>query len=179
MDRETAYLSRHRHPLPAVLKLGVMLEVPSLLFQIDEICAMADFISVGSNDLMQFFYAVDRGNKRVSDRFDPLSAPMLRAMKTIVDKCHAAGKPVTLLVGVVFFLIWDIVGIDAGVFFRGETSFMTGVQLAPELPLEEVFFLVLLCWLTMNLLAGSRLVLDARERRRAASAALSTGGDRA
>ncbi|WP_314103325.1 lycopene cyclase domain-containing protein [uncultured Frigoribacterium sp.] len=86
---------------------------------------------------------------------------------------------VTLLVGVVFFLIWDIVGIDAGVFFRGETSFMTGVQLAPELPLEEVFFLVLLCWLTMNLLAGSRLVLDAVERRRAASAALSTGGDRA
>ena len=51
--------------------------------------------------------------------------------------------------------------------------------IAPELPLEEVFFLVLLCWLTMNLLAGSRLVLDARERRRAASASLSTGGDRA
>jgi lycopene cyclase domain-containing protein len=83
---------------------------------------------------------------------------------------------VTLLVGVVFFLIWDIVGIDAGVFFRGETSFMTGVQLAPELPLEEVFFLVLLCWLTMNLLAGSRLVLDERQRRRAASAGISTGG---
>jgi len=82
---------------------------------------------------------------------------------------------VTLLVGVVFFLIWDIVGIDAGVFFRGETSFMTGVQLAPELPLEEVFFLVLLCWLTMDLLAGSRLVLDARAQRRAASARLSTG----
>jgi lycopene cyclase domain-containing protein len=82
---------------------------------------------------------------------------------------------VTLLVGVVFFLIWDIVGIDAGVFFRGETSFMTGVQLAPELPLEEVFFLVLLCWLTMNLLAGSRLVLDARAERRAASAGISTG----
>jgi lycopene cyclase domain-containing protein len=82
---------------------------------------------------------------------------------------------VTLLVGVVFFLIWDIVGIDAGVFFRGETSFMTGVQLAPELPLEEVFFLVLLCWLTMNLLAGSRLVLDERAERRAASAGISTG----
>ena len=55
-----------------------------------------DFLSVGSNDLMQFFYAVDRGNKRVADRFDPLSAPMLRAMKQIVDRCRAAGKPVTL-----------------------------------------------------------------------------------
>ena len=58
--------------------------------------ARVDFLSVGSNDLMQFFYAVDRGNKRVADRFDPLSAPLLRAMKTIVDKCRAAGKPVTL-----------------------------------------------------------------------------------
>src|SRR5262249_5373267 len=49
-----------------------------------------------SNDLVQFFYAVDRGNKRVADRFDPLSAPMLRAMKQIVDRARAAGKPVTL-----------------------------------------------------------------------------------
>ena len=74
---------------------------------------------------------------------------------------------VTLLIGVVFFLIWDIVGIDAGVFFRGETSFMTGIQIAPELPLEEVFFLTLLCYLTMNLLAAARMaaavVLDRRD----------------
>jgi lycopene cyclase domain-containing protein len=73
---------------------------------------------------------------------------------------------VTLLIGVVFFLIWDIVGIDTGVFFRGETSFMTGVQIAPELPLEEVFFLTLLCYLTMNLLAGTRLIVDHRASRR-------------
>jgi len=45
---------------------------------------------------MQFFYAVDRGNARVSDRFDILSAPMLRALKLIADKANAAGKPVTL-----------------------------------------------------------------------------------
>ncbi|MDY0893087.1 lycopene cyclase domain-containing protein [Frigoribacterium sp. CFBP9030] len=73
---------------------------------------------------------------------------------------------VTLLIGVVFFLIWDIVGIDTGVFFRGETSFMTGIQIAPELPLEEVFFLTLLCYLTMNLLAGTRLIVDRRASRR-------------
>ncbi|KQO45107.1 MULTISPECIES: lycopene cyclase domain-containing protein [unclassified Frigoribacterium] len=78
---------------------------------------------------------------------------------------------VTLLVGVVFFLIWDVVGIDLGIFFRGETSFMTGVLVATELPLEEVFFLALLCYLTMNLLAGARMaaavVLDRRDASRA------------
>lgn len=58
---------------------------------------------------------------------------------------------VVLVVGVVFFLVWDLAGIGLGIFFRGETSFMTGVQVAPELPVEEVFFLTLLCYLAMNL----------------------------
>jgi phosphotransferase system enzyme I (PtsP) len=70
--------------------------VPSLLFQLDELLARVDFLSVGSNDLMQFFYAVDRGNTRVSERFDPLSAPVLRALKSIADKGHQHDKPVTL-----------------------------------------------------------------------------------
>lgn len=56
-----------------------------------------------------------------------------------------------LLVGVGFFLLWDVCGIGAGIFFRGETPFMTGLLVAPELPAEEVFFLTLLCYLTMNL----------------------------
>ena len=47
-----------------------MVEVPSLLYQLDELLARVDFLSVGSNDLMQFFYAADRGNTRVADRFD-------------------------------------------------------------------------------------------------------------
>ena len=73
-----------------------MVEVPSLLFQLDELIPRVDFLSVGSNDLVQFLYAVDRGNTRVADRFDPISAPVLRALKTIVDHGRAAGKPVTL-----------------------------------------------------------------------------------
>jgi phosphotransferase system enzyme I (PtsP) len=77
VEREKTYLARHGHPLPAELKLGVMLEVPSLLFQIEEICRAADFISVRSNDLMQFLFAVDRENRMVANRFDPLSAPSL------------------------------------------------------------------------------------------------------
>jgi lycopene cyclase domain-containing protein len=61
---------------------------------------------------------------------------------------------VVLVVGVLFFLAWDLAGIGLGIFFRGETSFMTGLQVAPELPVEEPFFLVLLCYLTMNLYAA-------------------------
>ena len=57
---------------------------------------------------------------------------------------------VVLLVGVAFFLSWDLAGIGLGIFFRGETSFMTGLQVAPELPVEEPLFLALLCYLTMN-----------------------------
>jgi len=86
---------------------------------------------------------------------------------------------VTLLVGVVFFLIWDVVGIDLGIFFRGETSFMTGVLVATELPLEELFFLALLCYLTMNLLAGARMaaavVLDRRDASHARAGRRSDG----
>jgi phosphotransferase system enzyme I (PtsP) len=73
-----------------------MVEVPALLFQLDELIKRVDFLSVGSNDLVQFFYAVDRGNKRVAERFDPISLPMLRALKEIVDRCRAANKPVSL-----------------------------------------------------------------------------------
>jgi phosphotransferase system enzyme I (PtsP) len=73
-----------------------MLEVPSLLFQLDELLERVDFLSVGSNDLMQFLYAADRGNVRVSDRFDPLSAPVLRALKDVADKAKTHNKPVGL-----------------------------------------------------------------------------------
>jgi lycopene cyclase domain-containing protein len=58
---------------------------------------------------------------------------------------------IVMVIGLVFFLGWDLAGIGLGIFFRGETSFMTGVQLAPELPAEEPLFLALLCYLAMNL----------------------------
>jgi lycopene cyclase domain-containing protein len=67
---------------------------------------------------------------------------------------------IVLPAGIAFFLVWDFAGIGLGIFFRGETSFMTGVQVAPELPLEEPFFLTLLCYLTMNLLAGLPLMTE-------------------
>lgn len=57
---------------------------------------------------------------------------------------------IVLVMGVLFFLVWDVAGVGLGIFFRGETEFMTGLQVWPEVPLEEVFFLTLLCYLTMN-----------------------------
>ncbi|GAC1334660.1 MAG: phosphoenolpyruvate--protein phosphotransferase [Beijerinckiaceae bacterium] len=95
-EREIAYLGKHGHDVPRNIELGVMIEVPSLLFELDAICAKADFLSVGSNDLTQYLFAADRDNKRVADRFDVLSASCLRALATIAGAGHAAGKPVTL-----------------------------------------------------------------------------------
>ena len=69
---------------------------------------------------------------------------------------------IVLVVGVVFFLSWDLAGIGLGIFFRGETSFMTGLVVARELPLEEIFFLTLLCYLTMNLFAAVDRMLARR-----------------
>lgn len=96
VEVELTHLRRHGHLLPERVQIGTMLEVPSLLFQLDELLERVDFLSVGSNDLMQFLYAADRGNNRVSNRFDPLSAPVLRALKDIADKATEHGKPVAL-----------------------------------------------------------------------------------
>jgi phosphotransferase system, enzyme I, PtsP len=96
IERELTHLRRHGHKLPDEVEVGSMVEVPSLLYQLDELLERVDFLSVGSNDLVQFLYAVDRGNPRVAGRFDPLSAPVLRALRDIADKCHAHNKPVTL-----------------------------------------------------------------------------------
>jgi phosphotransferase system enzyme I (PtsP) len=96
VEREIAHLSRHGYTLPSVLKLGVMLEVPSLLFQIEEITRAADFISVGSNDLMQFLFAVDRENRMVANRFDALSVPSLRALDLVARTANEAGCSLTV-----------------------------------------------------------------------------------
>jgi phosphotransferase system enzyme I (PtsP) len=73
-----------------------MIEVPSLLWQLDGLAPLVDFISVGSNDLHQFMTASDRGNIMVAGRFDPLSRPFLRALRQIVEAAAATGLPVTL-----------------------------------------------------------------------------------
>jgi len=96
IDREVRHLSRFAHHLPTSLKLGAMLEVPSLMWQLDELMKAVDFISVGSNDLFQFVMAADRGNTLLSDRFDPLSVPFLRVLRQIADAGRKSDTPVTL-----------------------------------------------------------------------------------
>jgi phosphotransferase system, enzyme I, PtsP len=96
VERELTHLRKHGHTLPERVHVGVMVEVPALLYQLDELLERVDFLSIGSNDLAQFMFAADRSNVNLAGRFDPISPPMLRALKFIVDKAGAAGKPVTL-----------------------------------------------------------------------------------
>jgi phosphotransferase system enzyme I (PtsP) len=96
VERELTYLRQHGHSLPERVDVGTMVEVPALLYQLDELLTRVDFLSVGSNDLFQFMFAVDRGNSRVSERFDSHSAPILRALRDIATKANAAKVPVSL-----------------------------------------------------------------------------------
>lgn len=96
IDKEVRHLSRFGHLLPTSLKLGAMVEVPSLLWQLDELMKAVDFVSVGSNDLFQFVMATDRGNSRLADRFDPLSVPFLRVLRQIADAGRRHNTSVTL-----------------------------------------------------------------------------------
>ncbi|MEN0115822.1 MAG: phosphoenolpyruvate--protein phosphotransferase [Agrobacterium cavarae] len=96
MQKEVQHLSKFSHALPRKLQFGVMLEVPSLMWQLDELMSEVDFVSVGSNDLFQFAMAVDRGNARVSDRFDNLGKPFLRILRDIIRAGERNNTPVTL-----------------------------------------------------------------------------------
>ena len=82
---------RRGEEVPKKVNIGLMIEVPSIIFQLDDVLKEADFISVGTNDLAQFIFACDRGNPRLSDRYDVLSAPFLRVMREIVKKADKAG----------------------------------------------------------------------------------------
>jgi phosphotransferase system enzyme I (PtsP) len=89
-------LGRSGHPLPEKLEIGAMVEVPSLLFELDQLMPEADFVSIGSNDLVQFLTAADRANPRVSKAYDPIALPRLRAIRLVVDAAARHGKPVTM-----------------------------------------------------------------------------------
>ena len=71
-------------------EIGTMLEVPALMWQLPELLREADFISVGSNDLMQFLFAADRGTPALADRYDLLSQPMLDLLEQLLAAAGAA-----------------------------------------------------------------------------------------
>ncbi|MCB1884742.1 MAG: phosphoenolpyruvate--protein phosphotransferase [Geminicoccaceae bacterium] len=83
-------------PLPADLQVGVMMEVPSLYWQMDALLAEVDFVSIGSNDLFQFLFACDRGSPALAERYDVLSPPALSFFRELIRRCDAAGVRVAL-----------------------------------------------------------------------------------
>ncbi len=108
IKREVERLERSGYKAPEKLEVGAMVEVPSLLFELDELLVHTDFISIGSNDLIQFLTAADRANTRVATSYDPIAIPRLRAIKLIVEAARRhdvsltmcgelAGKPVEAL----------------------------------------------------------------------------------
>ena len=76
--------------------VGMMLEVPAVAVSIDLMLDAVDFVSIGSNDLVQYLMAADRDNPRVSHLCQPLSPPVLRVLGEVIRACNVAGKPVTL-----------------------------------------------------------------------------------
>lgn len=69
-----------------------------------------------------------------------------------------------MAVGVAFFMVWDVAGVALGIFFIGQQDVLTGILLAPDVPLEELFFLLLLCYTTMDLVGFVRPVVERRQR---------------
>jgi phosphotransferase system enzyme I (PtsI) len=76
--------------------VGMMIEVPAAAICIDTLLEAVDFVSIGSNDLVQYLMAADRDNPKVSHLCQPLAPAVLRVLKTVIHTCNRAGKPVTL-----------------------------------------------------------------------------------
>lgn len=95
LDKVLAREVKLGNPLPSKFEVGAMLETPSLAYAPAAFFKEVDFISVGGNDLKQFFYAADRENELVRRRYDTLNGSFLSFLKTVVERCNAAGTPVS------------------------------------------------------------------------------------
>ena len=96
IDREVEFMKLHDYQAPTKVLVGCMLEVPALIWQLDKLLPLVDFISIGSNDLMQFVFASDRGNVKVGNRFDTLNPAFLRMLRHIVIETDKYDVPLTL-----------------------------------------------------------------------------------
>lgn len=94
--KEAEYFRRRGRPVPERIDVGLMLETPGIAWAIEQVLPEADFVSVGANDLMQYFYAADRQNARVSDRYDVLAPASLQMFKSIRDACARHDVPVSI-----------------------------------------------------------------------------------
>jgi phosphotransferase system enzyme I (PtsP) len=95
MDKAIARETKLGHPLPETLEIGAMLETPSLGFAPDAFFEEVDFISIGGNDLKQFFFAADRENERVRKRYDTLDVSFLSFLEMVIGRCETFGTPLS------------------------------------------------------------------------------------
>ncbi|MEN8196689.1 MAG: phosphoenolpyruvate--protein phosphotransferase [Pseudomonadota bacterium] len=96
LDIELQRAKSRGQKMPKTVQVGAMIEVPALTWQLPALFQRVDFLSVGSNDLVQFMFATDRGNPRMAERYDVLSPSVLTLLRSIADQCTAAGVPVTV-----------------------------------------------------------------------------------
>jgi len=96
LEKELRFAERFGHAPPSSVSVGLMMETPAAAFDPEPLLALADFVSVGANDLMQYYFAADRQNARVAQRYDVLSPGPLRLLRSIAQACDAAGKPVSV-----------------------------------------------------------------------------------
>ncbi len=96
IDKEVRFQRRFKHKLPSKLHIGAMVEVPSLLFELDALLPQLEFVSIGSNDLLQFLFAADRTNAAVGSRYDSLSVAPLRVLQSIARACKKYKVGLTL-----------------------------------------------------------------------------------
>lgn len=96
LDMELSREKQRGGTLPEQVMVGAMLEVPALLWQLDALLKVVDFLSVGSNDLMQFLFATDRANPRIAERYDVLCPAVLTVLGQLATRCASANVPLSL-----------------------------------------------------------------------------------
>ncbi len=96
VKRTRAALRREGVPFADNMPLGIMIEVPAAALCIDDLLSEVDFVSIGSNDLIQYVMAADRDNPKVAHLCEPFAPPVLRLLQQIIAACNRRGKPVTL-----------------------------------------------------------------------------------
>ncbi|MBT8472240.1 MAG: phosphoenolpyruvate--protein phosphotransferase, partial [Marinicaulis sp.] len=95
LSREIERAKRAGKTLPKDIKIGAMIETPAAAWRVGAIASKVDFLSVGGNDLAQFYFAADRDSERVQRRYDPLNPGFLEFLKHMVDRARAAKSPLS------------------------------------------------------------------------------------
>ncbi len=96
LDEEIKRMTRFGYEMPAKVRVGSMVETPAIVWQLEGLLKEADFVSVGANDLMQYFFAADRENPRVAERYDILNPGSLNMLGHVATICRKAKRPVSV-----------------------------------------------------------------------------------